>query len=126
MVSFTFFLSPEFSVFVGDLTSEVDDFQLLQFFQKKFPSCKGAKVVTDPYGNSRYDIFQPPTLYCITLLGFLWQFDLLMLTKDEVVELEEVSFTFFLFLLSVDTLYLPSPKKGQTIHGCDLPLLQIC
>ncbi|XP_016386433.1 tRNA selenocysteine 1-associated protein 1-like isoform X1 [Sinocyclocheilus rhinocerous] len=44
---------PEFSVFVGDLTSEVDDYQLHQFFLKKFPSCKGAKVVTDPYGNSR-------------------------------------------------------------------------
>lgn len=44
---------PEFSVFVGDLASEVDDFQLLQVF-KKFPSCKGAKVVTDQYGYSRY------------------------------------------------------------------------
>ncbi|XP_043075347.1 tRNA selenocysteine 1-associated protein 1-like isoform X2 [Puntigrus tetrazona] len=44
---------PEFSVFVGDLTSEVDDYQLHQFFLKKFSSCKGAKVVTDPYGNSR-------------------------------------------------------------------------
>ncbi|KAG5286816.1 hypothetical protein AALO_G00019100 [Alosa alosa] len=44
---------PEFSVFVGDLTSEVDDYQLHQFFLKKYTSCKGAKVVTDPYGNSR-------------------------------------------------------------------------
>ncbi|XP_028834177.1 tRNA selenocysteine 1-associated protein 1-like isoform X2 [Denticeps clupeoides] len=44
---------PEFSVFVGDLTSEVDDYQLHQFFLKKFPSCKGGKVVTDPYGNSK-------------------------------------------------------------------------
>ncbi|XP_030630131.1 tRNA selenocysteine 1-associated protein 1-like isoform X1 [Chanos chanos] len=44
---------PEFSVFVGDLTSEVDDYQLHQFFLKKYPSCKGAKVVTDPYGNSK-------------------------------------------------------------------------
>ncbi|TRY53872.1 hypothetical protein DNTS_002814 [Danionella cerebrum] len=26
---------------------------LHQFFLKKFPSCKGGKVVTDPYGNSR-------------------------------------------------------------------------
>ncbi|KPP65146.1 tRNA selenocysteine 1-associated protein 1-like [Scleropages formosus] len=45
--------SPEYSVFVGDLTSEVDDFQLHQFFMKKYPSCKGGKVVTDAYGNSR-------------------------------------------------------------------------
>lgn len=51
---FLCFASPEFSVFVGDLTSEVDDYQLHQFFLKKYPSCKGAKVVTDPYGNSRY------------------------------------------------------------------------
>ncbi|XP_054624354.1 tRNA selenocysteine 1-associated protein 1-like [Dunckerocampus dactyliophorus] len=43
---------PEFSVFVGDLSSEVDDYQLHQVF-KKFPSCKGAKVVTDQYGYSR-------------------------------------------------------------------------
>ncbi|KAL4657110.1 tRNA selenocysteine 1-associated protein 1-like [Arapaima gigas] len=44
---------PEYSVFVGDLTSDVDDFQLHQFFVKKYPSCKGGKVVTDAYGNSR-------------------------------------------------------------------------
>lgn len=43
---------PEFSVFVGDLASDVDDFQLHQVF-KKYPSCKGAKVVTDQYGYSR-------------------------------------------------------------------------
>uniref|UniRef100_A0A3B4ZSD1 tRNA selenocysteine-associated protein 1 n=1 Tax=Stegastes partitus TaxID=144197 RepID=A0A3B4ZSD1_9TELE len=43
---------PEFSVFVGDLATEVDDFQLHQVF-KKYPSCKGAKVVTDQYGYSR-------------------------------------------------------------------------
>lgn len=47
------FRRPEFSVFVGDLASDVDDFQLHQVF-KKFPSCKGAKVVTDQYGYSRY------------------------------------------------------------------------
>ncbi|KAM4556594.1 tRNA selenocysteine 1-associated protein 1-like [Fundulus diaphanus] len=43
---------PEFSVFVGDVASEVDDFQLHQVF-KKYPSCKGAKVVTDQYGYSK-------------------------------------------------------------------------
>ncbi|XP_036377448.1 tRNA selenocysteine 1-associated protein 1-like [Megalops cyprinoides] len=43
----------DYSVFVGDLTPEVDDFQLYDFFMKKYPSCKGGKVVTDPYGNSR-------------------------------------------------------------------------
>lgn len=40
-------------MFVGDLASEVDDFQLHQVF-KKYLSCKGAKVVTDQYGYSRY------------------------------------------------------------------------
>ncbi|MBN3298969.1 TSP1L protein, partial [Amia calva] len=44
---------PEYSVFVGDLTPEIDDFQLYEFFVKKYPSCKGGKVVTDPFGNSR-------------------------------------------------------------------------
>lgn len=41
-------------MFVGDLASDVEDFQLQQVF-KKYPSCKGAKVVTDQYGYSRYD-----------------------------------------------------------------------
>lgn len=53
-LSFSFLSRPEYSVFVGDLASEVDDYQLHQVF-KKYPSCKGAKVVTDQYGNSRYD-----------------------------------------------------------------------
>ncbi|MBN3285875.1 TSP1L protein, partial [Polyodon spathula] len=44
---------PEYSVFVGDLTPEIDDFQLYEFFVKKYASCKGGKVVTDPFGNSR-------------------------------------------------------------------------
>nr|XP_015210152.1 PREDICTED: putative uncharacterized protein C6orf52 homolog [Lepisosteus oculatus] len=48
-----FFSSPEYSVFVGDLTPEIDDFQLYEFFVKKYPSCKGGKVVTDQFGNSR-------------------------------------------------------------------------
>lgn len=47
------FCRPEFSVFVGDLASDVEESQLHQVF-KKYPSCKGAKVVTDQYGYSRY------------------------------------------------------------------------
>ena len=54
MMFFSLVFSPEFSVFVGDLSSEVDDYQLHQFFSKKYPSGKGAKVVTDQFGNSRY------------------------------------------------------------------------
>uniref|UniRef100_A0A3Q2TWW7 tRNA selenocysteine-associated protein 1 n=1 Tax=Fundulus heteroclitus TaxID=8078 RepID=A0A3Q2TWW7_FUNHE len=49
---------PEFSVFVGDVASEVDDFQLHQVF-KKYPSCKGAKVVTDQYGYSNQKTSYP-------------------------------------------------------------------
>ncbi|XP_067856835.1 tRNA selenocysteine 1-associated protein 1-like [Heptranchias perlo] len=45
--------SQEYSLFIGDLTSEVDDFHLYDFFSKKFQSCRGAKVVIDSFGNSR-------------------------------------------------------------------------
>ncbi|KAI9143924.1 hypothetical protein BKA69DRAFT_58162 [Paraphysoderma sedebokerense] len=38
----------EFSIFVGDLAPEVNDYLLLSTFQQRYPSCKSAKVVTDP------------------------------------------------------------------------------
>ncbi|XP_048582756.1 tRNA selenocysteine 1-associated protein 1 [Nematostella vectensis] len=44
---------PEFSIFVGDLTPDVNDHMLQEFFQSRFPSCKAAKVVLDASGNSR-------------------------------------------------------------------------
>lgn len=44
---------PDYSIFVGDLTPEVDDQQLHDFFAKKYTSCKSGKVVTDHSGNSR-------------------------------------------------------------------------
>ncbi|KAJ1200519.1 hypothetical protein NDU88_004342 [Pleurodeles waltl] len=46
-------LTPDYSIFVGDLSLEVDDFQLYYFFLSKYPSCRGGKVVTDTLGNSR-------------------------------------------------------------------------
>lgn len=46
-------LTPDYSIFVGDLSPEVDDFQLYYFFLSKYPSCRGGKVVTDTLGNSR-------------------------------------------------------------------------
>lgn len=61
------FYRPEFSVFVGDLASDVDDFHLHQVF-KKYPSCKGAKVVTDQYGYSRYGSgtqFNQADIFCV-------------------------------------------------------------
>lgn len=44
--------SPEFSVFVGDLASEVGEEQLLFVFQSRYPSCKSAKIMTDPQTNA--------------------------------------------------------------------------
>lgn len=48
------FSSPEYSLFVGDLTAEVDDGMLYEFFVEKYPSCRGGKVVLDNLGNSKY------------------------------------------------------------------------
>ena len=45
---------PEFSIFVGDLGPEVNEFVLVSLFQSRFPSCKSAKIMTDPLtGQSR-------------------------------------------------------------------------
>ncbi|EWC45824.1 hypothetical protein DRE_05161 [Drechslerella stenobrocha 248] len=45
---------PEFSIFVGDLGPEVNEFVLVSLFQGRFPSCKSAKIMTDPIsGMSR-------------------------------------------------------------------------
>ncbi|XP_072884567.1 tRNA selenocysteine 1-associated protein 1-like isoform X3 [Hemitrygon akajei] len=45
--------SPEYSLFVGDLTPEVDDGMLYEFFVEKYPTCRGGKVVLDNLGNSK-------------------------------------------------------------------------
>lgn len=39
---------PEFSIFVGDLGPEVNEYVLVSLFQGKYPSCKSAKIMTDP------------------------------------------------------------------------------
>lgn len=39
---------PEFSIFVGDLAPDVSEFALHQLFHLRYPSCKSAKVMTDP------------------------------------------------------------------------------
>ena len=45
---------PEYSIFVGDLGPEVNEFSLVALFQNRFPSCKSAKIMTDPIsGMSR-------------------------------------------------------------------------
>jgi RNA recognition motif-containing protein len=38
----------EYSVFVGDLSSDVTDYTLQEFFRQFYPSVKAARVVTDP------------------------------------------------------------------------------
>eukprot|EP00070_Physeter_catodon_P036199 XP_028343093.1 tRNA selenocysteine 1-associated protein 1 isoform X2 [Physeter catodon] len=45
--------SPEYSLFVGDLTPDVDDGMLYEFFVKVYPSCRGGKVVLDQTGVSK-------------------------------------------------------------------------
>lgn len=42
---------PEYSIFVGDLSSEVTEYALLQLFLSRYPSCKSAKIMTDPNTN---------------------------------------------------------------------------
>jgi RNA recognition motif-containing protein len=45
---------PEYSIFVGDLGPEVNEFVLVSLFQGRFPSCKSAKIMTDAMtGQSR-------------------------------------------------------------------------
>lgn len=44
---------PEYSLFVGDLTEDVDDLALYNYFISRYKSCKAAKVVLDSSGKSR-------------------------------------------------------------------------
>nr|XP_006138813.1 tRNA selenocysteine 1-associated protein 1-like isoform X2 [Pelodiscus sinensis] len=46
-------IRPEFSIVVGELTPEVDDFQLFDYFAKRYPSCIDCKIATDLLGYSR-------------------------------------------------------------------------
>ncbi|KAI9699510.1 MAG: hypothetical protein M1820_007141 [Bogoriella megaspora] len=39
---------PEYSIFVGDLGPEVNEFVLVSLFQSRFASCKSAKIMSDP------------------------------------------------------------------------------
>ncbi|GJY62428.1 polyadenylate-binding protein RBP45 [Tanacetum coccineum] len=39
--------TPDYTIFVGDLAADVSDYTLQELFKGAYPSCKGAKVVTD-------------------------------------------------------------------------------
>jgi len=39
---------PEYSIFVGDLGPEVNEYALMSLFQNKYPSTKSAKIMSDP------------------------------------------------------------------------------
>ncbi|XP_061111221.1 tRNA selenocysteine 1-associated protein 1-like isoform X3 [Conger conger] len=45
--------SQSFSLFVGDLSPEVDDGMMYEFFFNLYPTCSGVKVVQDSMGNSK-------------------------------------------------------------------------
>ncbi|XP_030644308.1 tRNA selenocysteine 1-associated protein 1 [Chanos chanos] len=45
--------SPSFSLYVGNLTPEVDDGMLYEFFYDRFPSCRSGKIVLDSRGYSK-------------------------------------------------------------------------
>jgi RNA recognition motif-containing protein len=45
--------APEFSIFVGDLTPDVTDYQLHDFFARRYTSVRGAKVIIDTSGHSK-------------------------------------------------------------------------
>ncbi|XP_056154433.1 tRNA selenocysteine 1-associated protein 1-like [Lampris incognitus] len=42
-----------YSLFVGDLTPDVDDGMLYEFFYNRYPLCRGGKLVLDSAGNSK-------------------------------------------------------------------------
>jgi len=46
-------LLPEFSLHVGDLSWEIDDYELFSFFQKRYKSTRSAKIVQDSTGKSK-------------------------------------------------------------------------
>lgn len=54
LTSFSEDRGPEYSIFVGDLGPEVNEYVLVSLFQSRFPSCKSAKIMTDAMsGQSR-------------------------------------------------------------------------
>ena len=45
------------SIWVGDLSPEVDDYQMYKFFSVRFPSVKSARVMLDENGYSKGEFF---------------------------------------------------------------------
>uniref|UniRef100_A0A3B4FS40 tRNA selenocysteine 1-associated protein 1 n=1 Tax=Pundamilia nyererei TaxID=303518 RepID=A0A3B4FS40_9CICH len=66
-----------YSLFVGDLTPDVDDGMLYEFFYNRYPSCRGGKVVLDSMGNSKQNYDQYTQYQQQTYPGFYssWGYD---------------------------------------------------
>lgn len=64
IVNHLFTCRPSYSIFVGDLDQSVTDDKLEDFFMSRYRSVKGAKIVYEEGGISRYFV----TLFLVYLL----------------------------------------------------------
>ena len=55
---------PDTSIWVGDLTPDVDDFALYQFFSQRYQTVRCAKVVLDESGFSKGE-------YCVKFITYV-------------------------------------------------------
>ncbi|GAA5800627.1 hypothetical protein EDC94DRAFT_604185 [Helicostylum pulchrum] len=68
---------PEYSIFVGDLSPEITEINLLSVFRTRYISCKSAKIMTDPrtgmtrgYGFVRFTEFMDQQRALIEMQGY--------------------------------------------------------
>ncbi|GAA5809910.1 hypothetical protein MFLAVUS_003325 [Mucor flavus] len=68
---------PEYSIFVGDLSPEITEINLLSVFRTSYISCKSAKIMTDPrtgmtrgYGFVRFTEFMDQQRALVEMQGY--------------------------------------------------------